>query len=82
MFTELFEIFKPMEFEHEDKQEICTLLCKTLQHTSNCRDLLEIIYNELNETVSIVFAGGTKTVNVAMDSGTAMIRDIMARLGC
>lgn len=70
-------------FGYEDKQEICTLLCETLQHTNNCRgDLLRIIYHEEDETVEVVFLNGTRVVNVAMDSGTAMIRDIMTHLGC
>lgn len=76
-------MFSERLFKREDKQEICTLLCETLQHTDNCRDdLLRIIYHEEDETVEVVFLNGTRVINVAMDSGTAMIRDIMTHLGC
>ena len=54
----------------EDKQLICSQLCLALQMTDNCKDLY-----------SIRFSGGTKTVNVQMDSGTAMVRDIVNHLG-
>lgn len=62
----------------EDKQLICNLLCETLKATRNQADLKKLHYNNDNETVTITWeSGGQKTVNVAMDSGTAMIRDIM-----
>lgn len=66
----------------EDKQEICELLCRALQATANAWDLKELRYDEDEENVYVVFEGGTRVVNVAMDSGTAMIRDIMTHLGC
>lgn len=67
----------------ENKQKICDLLLITLQATSNAADVLSLIYNEESETVTVTFvSGGKRMVNVAMDSGTAMIRDIMAKLGC
>lgn len=62
----------------ENKQKICDLLAETLRATRNQHDLLSLIYNDESETVEIVWAsGGKRRVNVAMDSGTAMIRDIM-----
>lgn len=61
---------------NENKTAICNALCEALQLTRAYYDLEELIYNEEEETVDIVFPGGTITVNVAMDSGAAMIRDI------
>lgn len=64
----------------EDKQLICSQLCFALQLTDNCKDLYSIIYDKEKELVYIRFSGGTKTVNVQMDSGTAMVRDIVNHL--
>ena len=61
----------------EDKQNICDLLCKALQATREYCDLLQIDYYPTTETVLVRFCGGTKPVNVHMDSGSAMIRDII-----
>lgn len=67
----------------ENKQKICDLLLITLQATSNAADVLSLIYDDKAETVTVIFlSGGKRIVNVTMDSGTAMIRDIMANLGC
>lgn len=67
----------------ENKQKICDLLLITLQATSNAADVINLIHDEESETVTVTFlSGGKRVVNVAMDSGTAMIRDIMANLGC
>ena len=66
----------------EDKQEICSLLCRALRATINARDLVSLSYYPENEIIIACFrGGGTKQVNVALDSGTAMIRDIMRHLG-
>lgn len=64
----------------EDKQAICDALCEALQLTRNQRDLKALVYNSLgpdNEMVSIVYENGGTSVNVSMDSGIAMIRDIL-----
>lgn len=67
----------------ENKQKICDLLLITLQATSNAADVLSLTHDKESETVTVTFlSGGKRVVNVAMDSGTAMIRDIMANLGC
>lgn len=66
--------------QHEDKQNICDLLCKTLQATRNHHDLVALKYEILDnnyELVTIQWENGFQKVNVSMDSGTAMIRDIM-----
>lgn len=64
----------------EDKTTICDLLCITLQATRNHEDLKSIQYvKEANgdETAVLTWEGGSQRVNVSMDSGTAMIRDIL-----
>lgn len=67
----------------ENKRMICNLLLKTLRATDNARDLVSLTYDAETETVTALFeSGGKRVVNVAMDSGTAMIRDIMENLGC
>lgn len=62
----------------EDKGRICELLLKALQETRNHGDMTELAYDEASETVTIRWlSGGKRVVNASMDSGTAMIRDIM-----
>ena len=64
----------------EDKQKICDLLLPALQATRNLHDLQELEYSEERDLVYAKFPSGTKVVNVAMDSGTAMIRDIVKQI--
>lgn len=64
----------------EDKQEICSRLCLTLRMTSEYLDLIRLDYNDKSETVTATFYSGKKVINVAMDSGSAMIRDIVRGL--
>lgn len=67
----------------ENKRMICNLLLKTLRATDNARDLVSLTYDAETETVTALFeSGGKRVINVHMDSGTAMIRDIMENLGC
>jgi len=64
----------------EDKQKICDLLCKTLQATRGHYDLVAIHYTRITEDreeVEIEWESGSQKVNVSLDSGVAMIRDIM-----
>ncbi len=61
----------------ENKQEICNLLCKALQATRNQYDLKALIYDEEHEIVTVAYSEGGNTVNVACDSGIAMMRDIL-----
>lgn len=66
----------------ENKQMICDLLCRTLHYTRGAADVTDIQYDHNAETATVLFeSGGKRVVNVAMDSGTAMIRDIMNNLG-
>ena len=64
----------------EDKQKILDLLLPALQATRNLYDLQDLEYSEERDLVYAKFPGGTKVVNVAMDSGTAMIRDIIGQI--
>ena len=61
----------------EDKQEICNLLAETLRATRNFWDVTGIAYSPKEERVTVQFLNGEKSVNVAADSGAAMIKDIM-----
>ncbi|WP_072526141.1 hypothetical protein [Clostridium sp. Marseille-P3244] len=65
----------------EDKSKICDLLLPALQATRNLHDLEDLEYIPEQEAVLATFASGaTKKANVSMDSGTAMIRDIIAQI--
>ncbi|WP_346961161.1 hypothetical protein [Faecalicatena contorta] len=65
----------------EDKQKICDLLLPVLQVTHNLRDLVDLEYDPFADKVIATFASGdTKIANVAMDSGTSMIRDIIRQI--
>lgn len=65
----------------EDKQKICDLLLHALQATRNLFDLVKLTYSAEEEVVIAEFTNGySKAVNVSMDSGTAMIRDIAKRI--
>jgi hypothetical protein len=67
----------------EDKREIYRLLLATLQATYSASDLVDLEYDGEAEIVTATFAsGGFRRINVAMDSGTAMIRDIVNHIGC
>lgn len=66
----------------EDKQKIMNLLCRTLQETRNASDLISLTYLPHEDAVIAKFENGRRMVNVAMDSGTAMIRDVVNHLGC
>ena len=64
----------------EDKQQICNLLCKTLQATRNACDLERIHYHMMpsgDEFAILEFEHGKKEVCISMDSGTAIIKDIV-----
>lgn len=69
----------------ENKQKICELLLAALQATRGAHDLVSLEYERINEDREYVIgtfaSGGRKRCNVSMDSGCAMIRDIMNQLG-
>lgn len=68
----------------EDKQKICDLLCEALKATRHQDDLISLVYEKNDagyETVTSIYnGGGSRSVNVTMDSGIAMIRDILKSL--
>ena len=65
----------------EDKQKICVLLLPVLQAPHNLRDLVDLEYDGDNDKVIATFASGDiKRANVALDSGTSMIRDIIRQI--
>ena len=65
----------------EDKQAICNALLLALQKTIHLNDLISLRYDEKLEIVIALFKNrATKLVNVAMDSGIAMIKDITEQL--
>lgn len=64
----------------EDKEKICKLLCKVLQLTRGAADLQKLEFDADTEIVTAVFPKGTKKINVAADSGLAMIKDITTQL--
>lgn len=67
----------------ENKQLICDLLCKTLQATRYGDNIKRIVYKPERyiETAEVCFSGkNVLKVNVTLDSGIAMIRDILKGL--
>ena len=67
--------------ENENKQDILDALTFCLRKTRSQHDLKELIYDSEKETVTIVYSDGGTTVNVALDSGIAMIRDVLRSMG-
>lgn len=65
----------------ENKQEICTKLCKALQATRAALNLEGLYYQAETELVIAVFVNGKKkAINVEADSGIAMIQDVVNHL--
>lgn len=69
-----------LEPPYEDKAQICRLLCKAIQSTRAGAELLTLEYDAEHDFVSAYFRSGYRAINVAGDSGMAMIRDIVNRL--
>ncbi len=68
----------------EDKQAILDALCETLKLTRNLSDIESITYEKSIEIefARVHFANGVeKMINISCNSGTAMIRDVMKKLG-
>ena len=65
----------------DNKKEIVKSLCETLRLTRDQEDLVSLDYEKQTNGEEIVTAiydgGGKKTAVVTMDSGIAMIRDIL-----
>ena len=67
----------------EDKQKICDLLLPALQATRGGSKLVNLVYTAEphKENVTAVFQGGwVKFADVTMDSGTALIYDVMRQI--
>ena len=65
----------------EYKQNILNLMLPALRETRALSDLSTLEYDEEAEIVKATFISGfSKNVNVAMDSGIAMIRDVLAQI--
>lgn len=65
----------------ENKQKILDLLLPALRETRNLHDLDNLEYFPGTGLVYATFKSGyTKIVNVAMDSGTAMIMDVIRQI--
>lgn len=67
----------------EDKQKILDALLKALTQTRDLYDLFDLEYKSTPDKQFVIakfVRGGTKKINVTMDSGVAMIRDVMHAL--
>ncbi len=68
----------------ENMQEICDKLCEALKLTVRFHDLKWLIYEEKTpkyQIVTAIFENGNDTpINVSLDSGFAMIFDIVDKL--
>lgn len=65
----------------ENKQEILDKLLLALQATRLFRDLASLEYDSQTEMVTAIYDGGAALrVNVAGDSGFAMIKDVLRLL--
>lgn len=65
----------------EDKEKILKGLLLTLRKTREFEDLNDLVYSKTNdgmEFVTCIFeCGSYYSINVTMDSGIAMIRDVL-----
>lgn len=65
----------------EDKQAICDALTRALRLTRQFEDLGYLEYDAKSETVLVRFEnGGTRRIGVGLDSGYAMIQDIVKHI--
>ena len=65
----------------ENKQLILDALCSALQLTRDQADLEALEYKEISPDEQHVIAtydrGGSREINVSLDSGIAMVRDVL-----
>ena len=67
----------------ENYQVICTLLCVTLRQTRQYDDLQSLRHVEEGSERYVIARfvnGSTRKITVTMDSGIAMIKDILRNL--
>ena len=68
--------------ERENMQKICDSLLRTLRTTWRGSDIVAIRYDAENEEAVVLWDNASvRRINVAMDNGLAMIRDIVNHLG-
>ena len=66
----------------ENKAQICDKLVDVLRLTRALHDLVDLDYIDEEELVIAHFENGRcTTINVACDSGIAMIRDVVNAIG-
>lgn len=68
---------------NEDKTAIIKKLMEVLQMTRAGADIVRMDYvsSDYDEVVEVeYFGGGRKDINVSIDSGAAMIRDVMKEI--
>lgn len=67
---------------NENKQKILDLLTAALQQTNQYEDLksLTLVKEGNEEYVQAIFESGTAKANVSLDSGAAMIRDVLRQI--
>ena len=66
----------------ENKQLICDLLLDAIRQTRAGDDITALRFIEEEETVHVDFESGKdgRIINVALDSGWAMIKDIVKQI--
>lgn len=65
----------------ENKEEIIKYLTLLLSVTRAGSDVADLILNERQDKVTILFKqGGRREVNIAGDSGIAIIRDVVGKI--
>lgn len=62
---------------NEDKQAILNALLPALQLTRMGKELTDLTYNKSSEVVAISYLHGYDEVDVSLDSGIAMIMDVV-----
>lgn len=68
--------------ERENMQKICDSLLRTLRTTWRGSDIVDIRYDAAKEEAVVLWDNASvRRINVAMDNGLAMIRDIVNHLG-
>lgn len=61
----------------ENKEDIIARLRLLLMATRAGSSIVDMELNEAQDKVTIIFKGGKKEVNIAADSGIAIIRDVI-----
>ena len=65
----------------ENKQRILDFLLSAIQNTNAGETLLYLKISDDERTVTVEYEGGyTEEINVHLDSGIAMIRDVVKQL--